>query len=68
MINSIVASLLAIVVCGSTGGFLAWALVNWLGVEGTPGALLAAFLGTLLATAAFIGIIALLRAYGKGKR
>jgi hypothetical protein len=61
----IVASLFAIVVCGATGGVIAWAIVNWLGIDGTTGAILAALLGTALATGVFIGIVAMTRALRK---
>jgi hypothetical protein len=65
--HSILASLLAIIVCGGTGGFLAWAFVSWLGIDGVPGALLAAFIGTLIATAVFIAIVTLAPARGRNK-
>lgn len=68
MMNSIVANLVAIVVCGTTGGFLGWACTSWLGIDGIAGALVAAFVGTLVATGAFVAIIALLQVYGHRKR
>jgi hypothetical protein len=66
--NSTVASLLAIVVCGASGGLLGWLTVRWLGLNGATGAIVAAMLGVAFATFGFIGIIALLRAYRGARR
>jgi hypothetical protein len=62
--GSIFASLIGIVVCGTLGGTTAWALVQFLGADGTPGAILAAVIGMTTAFAAWAGGVALLRALG----
>jgi hypothetical protein len=49
--GSILGSVLGIVVCGSVGGFAAWALVTVAGLRGTFGAIIAAVVGMLVATA-----------------
>ena len=49
--GSIVGSLLGIVVCGGLGGFAAWAIVTLAGFHGTFGALVAAIVGMVVATA-----------------
>jgi hypothetical protein len=53
---------LAIIVCGGTGGLLAWWLVFSLGWTGVGGAFVAAFLGMMLATLLWAGGIALVNA------
>ena len=65
--NSIVPNIVGIVVCGGFGGFTAWAFVTWLGMGGTFGAIVAALLGTVIATAGFAAATALLRAQGRIK-
>jgi hypothetical protein len=62
--SSIAASILGIVICGSFGGFVAARFAGWLDLNGTAGALLAALLGTLIATMAFAAGTALLRWWG----
>ena len=62
--SSIVGSILAIVICGSFGGFAAAWLVGWLDMSGTAGALVAALIGTLIATMVFAAGGALLRRWG----
>jgi hypothetical protein len=63
---SFILRLLAIVVCGGTGGLLAWWLVFSLGWTGVGGAIAAAFLGMLLATLLWAGGVALLNALQRG--
>jgi hypothetical protein len=58
----IVGSILGILVCGVAGGFAAWMLVSMLGLGGVTGALLAAVIGMITATALWAGGSALLRA------
>ena len=66
--NLTVASLLAIVLCGASGGLVGWIAVRWLGLEGIGGAVLAALVGVVFASGAFFAIIALLRAYRNARR
>ena len=58
---SFILRLLAIVVCGGTGGLLAWWLVFSLGWTGVGGAIAAAFLGMIVATLLWAGGIALVK-------
>jgi hypothetical protein len=62
--KAIVASVLAIIVCGAFGGVAAWWLVGWLGLAGPVGALAAAAAGMVIAVAAFAGTTTLLRGAG----
>jgi len=62
--GSIVGSLLGILVCGGAGGITAWWLVTALGQDGVPGAILAAVVGMVVATALWAGGSSLLRAWG----
>jgi hypothetical protein len=62
--GSILASIIGILICGIAGGFAAWMLVAKLGIEGVTGALAAAFIGMIVATALWAGGSALLRAVG----
>jgi hypothetical protein len=62
--GSILASIIAILICGVAGGFAAWMLVAKLGIEGVPGALVAAVIGMIVATALWAGGLALLHALG----
>jgi hypothetical protein len=57
-------SILGILVCGVAGGFAAWALVTALGLAGVLGAVAAAVIGMVVATALFAGGTTLLRATG----
>ena len=57
-------SIIAILVCGVAGGFAAWLLVSNLGIDGVIGALAAAVIGMIVATALWAGASALLRAFG----
>ena len=62
--GSIVASIVAILICGVAGGIAAWMLVTTLGIDGVTGALAAAVIGMIVATALWAGGSALLRALG----
>jgi len=62
--GSILGSILGILVCGVGGGFAAWASVTALGVGGVLGAILAAVIGMVVATALWTGGTTLLRALG----
>ena len=59
-----VGSLAGILVCGGIGGFVAWSAVNAMEVAGVTGAILAAAIGMVVATALWIGGSWLLRAAG----
>lgn len=63
--GSIVGSVLAIVLCGTAGGVAAWALVDALGLDGVAGAIVAAVIGMVVATALWVGGSTLLRALGR---
>ena len=63
MLN-LVLNLLAIVVCGALGAGAGYGVVVLAGLGGVVGALLAAFVGMLVATAAWAGGVAALRAVG----
>ena len=60
--GSIFGSIIAILICGIAGGFAAWMLVSRLGIGGVAGALVAAVMGMIVATALWAGGSALLRA------
>ena len=62
--GSLLGSILGILVCGVGGGFAAWALVTALGLVGVLGAVAAAVVGMVVATALFAGGTTLLRAAG----
>lgn len=62
--GAIVASILAILVCGVAGGVAAWWLVSALGLDGSVAAILAAAIGMVAATALWAAGVALLRACG----
>jgi hypothetical protein len=62
--GSILGSLIAILICGVTGGFAAWMLVSRLGIDGVTGALVAAVIGMIVATALWAGGSWLLRTAG----
>ena len=62
--GGLLGSLVGILVCGGIGGFVAWAAVNALEVEGVTGSLLAAAIGMIVATALWIAGTVLLRAVG----
>ncbi len=62
--GSVLGSIVGILVCGVAGGFAAWMLVAALGVGGVAGALAAAVIGMVVATALWAGGSSLLRALG----
>ena len=62
--GGMLASLAGIVVCGGIGGFVAWAVVSTLDIEGVAGALVAAAIGMIVATALWIAGGWALRASG----
>lgn len=57
-----IGSIVGILLCGVAGGFAAWMLVATLGIDGVTGALVAAVIGMVVATALWAGGSALLRA------
>ena len=62
--GSMLGSILGILVCGVGGGFAAWAAVTALGIDGVLGAILAAVIGMVVATALWAGGTTLFRALG----
>jgi len=62
--GSIVGSIVAILVCGVAGGYAAWTIVSGLGIDGVTGALVAALMGMIAATALWAGGSWLLRTVG----
>ena len=62
--GSIFGSIIAILICGVTGGFAAWVLVSSLGIDGVTGAFAAAVMGMIAATALWAGGSWLLRTVG----
>jgi hypothetical protein len=62
--RSIVFSILGILVSGIAGGLAGWSVITLLGFAGVGGALVAASLGMVVATAVWIGLTVLLRTLG----
>ena len=62
--GSIFGSIVSILVCGVAGGVAAWTIVSGLGIDGVTGALVAAVMGMLVATALWAGGSWLLRTVG----
>jgi len=62
--GSMLGSILGILICGVAGGFAGWSAVTAWGIDGVPGALLAAVIGMAVATALWAGVTSLLRALG----
>jgi hypothetical protein len=60
--GSMVGSILGILVCGVAGGYAAWMLVAALGADGVVGAIMAALIGMVIATALWVAGTSLLRA------
>ena len=60
---AIVLSVLAILVCGGIGAVAGLGLTRWVGLSGTWAALLATFVGMVVATVAFAAGAALLRRF-----
>jgi hypothetical protein len=65
--DSLVGRMLGIALCGVLGGVAAWCFIGWLGLDGTWGALVAALVGMIIATAAFVGWTTLARALTRAK-
>ena len=61
--GSILGSLLGIVVCGGFGGIAAWTIVAHFGWNGIFGAIVAAIIGMIVATAAWTAWTSLLRMF-----
>jgi hypothetical protein len=57
--------LAAILACGGIGGVGAWSIVASLGLTGTGGAILAAFLGMVIAVALWAVGVAAIRSPGR---
>ena len=62
--GSILGSAVGILACGVMGGIAAYVLVAAVGLDGVPGALLAAVIGMVVATAFWAGGSCLFRALG----
>jgi len=62
--GSMPGSILGILVCGVAGGFVAWSAVTAGGIDGVFGAILAAVIGMIVATALWAGGSSMLRALG----
>ena len=62
--GSIVFSVLGILVSGILGGLAGWTVITLLGFSGVGGALVAAPVGMVVATAVWVGLTVLLRALG----
>lgn len=62
--RSIFWSLIGIIVSGAVGGVAGWAVISLLGWSGVFGALVAAAIGMVAATAVFAMITIVLRALG----
>ena len=52
---SVAGRIIGIAVCGAIGAVVAWSLVAAIPIDGVTGALVAAGVGMLVSTAAFIG-------------
>ena len=65
--GSIFGSILGIVVCGGIGGVIAWAVAALMGWDGIAGALVAATIGMVVATAAWVVLTSLLRSFGRSR-
>ena len=63
--GSIFISIIAILICGVAGGYSAWLLVANLGIDGVAGALVAAVIGMVVATALWAGGSAVVRGFGR---
>jgi hypothetical protein len=62
--GAVIGSILGIFVCGVAGGLAAWSMVSALDLDGVLGAILAAVIGMVVATALWAGGSTLLRALG----
>jgi hypothetical protein len=64
--NSTVGRIIGIAVCGAIGALIGWWFVVWIGLDGVFGALVAAGVGVVAATAGFVGWTMLGRNVGRG--
>jgi hypothetical protein len=62
--GSMLGSILGILICGVAGGVIAWSAVTAWGIDGVFGAILAAVIGMVVATALWATGSSLLRALG----
>ena len=62
--GAVIGSILGIFVCGLAGGLAAWSAVSALGLDGVLGAIVAAVIGMVVATALWAGGSTLLRVLG----
>jgi hypothetical protein len=62
--GSMLGSILGILICGVAGGFAAWSAVTAWGIDGVLGAIVAAVIGMVVATAFWAGGSSLMRALG----
>jgi len=62
--GSMLGSILGILICGVAGGFAAWSAVTAWGVDGVLGAIVAAVIGMVVATALWAGGTSLMRVLG----
>jgi len=62
--GAVIGSILGIFVCGVAGGLAAWSAVSALDLDGVLGAIVAAVIGMVAATALWAGGSTLLRAVG----
>ncbi len=62
--GAVLGSILGIFVCGLAGGMAAWSAVSALGLDGVVGAIVAAVIGMVAATALWAGGSTLLRMLG----
>ncbi len=60
-LGSYIVSGLGIIIAGAIGGAAGWAVMAWLHWSGVGGALVAAAVGMVVATATWIGLIVALR-------
>jgi acyl-CoA reductase-like NAD-dependent aldehyde dehydrogenase len=65
--NSIVGRIIGIAVCGVIGALVAWVFVGWIALDGVLGALAAAGMGMVVATAGFVGWTTLARSLERQK-
>ena len=65
--GSILGSILGILVCGVVGGIAAWSIVALIGWDGIFGAIVAAAIGMLVATAAWAALTSLLRMLSRSR-
>lgn len=62
--GAVIGSILGIFVCGLAGGLAAWSAVSAMGLDGVVGAIVAAVIGMVVATALWAGGSTLLRMLG----